>query len=254
MSDDVGRNNRIFGVFHDTFQVPLRGGSENIVHRIARSAFLQIDNQVGNRAGGERLSHLVSDAQCRLAAAAVLLSPFVPLIFMGEEYGEEAPFLYFTSHSDADLVEAVRKGRTREFAGFEWVEVADPQAETTFLQSRLRRSDELEEEHSHRLAYYRALTTWRRYLRTAGGIVEVKTNDSEGWLSLHHQGGKAEFFVCLHFCPEQGAIQLPSGRWCMRLDSSEETWPDPGVHSFPPVSGEQPVKGWSCVVYERWEG
>src|SRR5436853_331888 len=71
--------------------------------------FAQNHDQIGNRMGGERLAAIVSPAKLRLAAAAVVLSPFVPMLFMGEEYGETAPFQYFTSHSDADLIEAVRK-------------------------------------------------------------------------------------------------------------------------------------------------
>ena len=75
--------------------------------------FAQNHDQVGNRMIGERLSALVSPEKLRLAAAAVVLSPFIPMLFMGEEYGETAPFQYFTSHGDADLIEAVRKGRAR---------------------------------------------------------------------------------------------------------------------------------------------
>lgn len=96
--------------------------------------FAQNHDQVGNRARGERLSTLVSFDGLKLAAGMVLLSPFVPLLFMGEEYGETAPFLYFTSHSDPTLVEAVRKGRLEEFAAFGCEdEVPDPQDEATFL-------------------------------------------------------------------------------------------------------------------------
>ncbi|HEY5542871.1 MAG TPA: hypothetical protein VIM04_06415, partial [Candidatus Binatia bacterium] len=77
-------------------------------------------DQVGNRMLGERLSQLVSFEALKLAAGAVILSPFIPLLFMGEEYGEEAPFQYFISHSDPQLVDAVRDGRRQEFAAFSW--------------------------------------------------------------------------------------------------------------------------------------
>ena len=71
----------------------------------------QNHDQIGNRAAGERLSSLVNFEALKLAAGINLLSPFVPMLFMGEEYGENAPFQYFTSHGDPDLVEAVRRGR-----------------------------------------------------------------------------------------------------------------------------------------------
>jgi maltooligosyltrehalose trehalohydrolase len=99
---------------------------------------IQNHDQVGNRARGDRLSALVSPAQQRLAASLLLLSPHLPLLFMGEEYGEEAPFPFFCSFGDEALVQAVREGRKREFAAFAWQgEVPDPQAESTFAGARL---------------------------------------------------------------------------------------------------------------------
>src|SRR5205823_6336887 len=80
----------------------------------------QNHDQVGNRMNGERLAALVPREKLRLAAAAVILSPFIPMLFMGEEYGETAPWQYFTSHGDPDLIEAVRRGRREEFEEFEW--------------------------------------------------------------------------------------------------------------------------------------
>jgi maltooligosyltrehalose trehalohydrolase len=78
----------------------------------------QNHDQVGNRQLGERLSQLVSLEGLKLAAAMVLLSPCIPFLFMGEEYGETSPFLYFISHSDPGLIDAVRHGRQKEFAAF----------------------------------------------------------------------------------------------------------------------------------------
>lgn len=105
-------------------------------------------DQVGNRAAGERLGQLIGFEKLKLAAGTVLLSPFIPLLFMGEEYGEEAPFQYFTSHSDPELAEAVRRGRRAEFAAFHAVgEVPDPQDPATFRRSKLNR--ELSQKGSH---------------------------------------------------------------------------------------------------------
>jgi maltooligosyltrehalose trehalohydrolase len=101
-------------------------------------ASIQNHDQVGNRARGDRLSKLLPPPAQRLAASLLLLSPYVPLLFMGEEYGEEHPFLFFCSFSDGRLIENVRKGRRQEFAAFAWQgEVPDPQNETTFNASRL---------------------------------------------------------------------------------------------------------------------
>ncbi len=99
---------------------------------------IQNHDQVGNRARGDRLSNLLPDSAQRLAACLMLLSPHLPLLFMGEEYGEDHPFQFFCSFGDAPLVQAVREGRRREFAAFSWQgEVPDPQAESTFATSRL---------------------------------------------------------------------------------------------------------------------
>jgi len=100
---------------------------------------VQNHDQIGNRARGERLDALLrSPAERRLAASLLLLSPHLPLLFMGEEYGEENPFAFFCSFGDANLVRAVREGRRREFEGFLWAgEVPDPHAEETFAAARL---------------------------------------------------------------------------------------------------------------------
>jgi maltooligosyltrehalose trehalohydrolase len=99
---------------------------------------IQNHDQVGNRALGERLSQLLEPPGRRLAASLLLLSPHLPLLFMGEEYGEERPFLFFCSFGDSQLVQNVREGRRREFAAFAWQgEVPDPQSEDTFNRSRL---------------------------------------------------------------------------------------------------------------------
>ena len=100
---------------------------------------MQNHDQVGNRARGDRLARLLdSPGEQRLAASLLLLSPHLPLLFMGEEYGEDNPFPFFCSFSDPQLVQAVREGRKREFADFAWQgEVPDPQAEATFASARL---------------------------------------------------------------------------------------------------------------------
>lgn len=99
---------------------------------------IQNHDQVGNRATGERLGTLMSPPAQRLAASLLLLAPHLPLLFMGQEYGEEHPFLFFCSFGDADLVESVRLGRRQEFAAFHFPQaVPDPQAGATFAASHL---------------------------------------------------------------------------------------------------------------------
>ncbi len=126
--------------------------------------YLQDHDQIGNRAHGERSSHLLSTERLKIAAALVLCSPFVPMLFMGEEWGASTPFLYFTDHPDPDLGRAVSEGRRGEFASFGWKpeDVPDPQDPATFERSRLRWDERTEGEHAELLQWHRELIRFRR--------------------------------------------------------------------------------------------
>ncbi len=126
-------------------------------------AFIQNHDQVGNHKGGERLSNMVPDSHLRIAAAALLLSPYIPLLFMGEEYGEKRPFLYFTSHSDPELVAQVRDGRKREFGHLLGNEdPPDPQAESSYRSCVLDWSIRTQGRHGQLLEWYQRLIALRR--------------------------------------------------------------------------------------------
>jgi maltooligosyltrehalose trehalohydrolase len=124
---------------------------------------IQNHDQVGNRARGERLGHLISPAAKRLAASLLLLAPHLPLLFMGEEYDEARPFQFFCSFTDPELVNNVRVGRRKEFAAFhDGGEVPDPQAEETFAASRLSWSWEDQPEKAALRKLYSDLLSARR--------------------------------------------------------------------------------------------
>lgn len=143
------------------------GADSSAVHCERLLAYAQCHDQVGNRPQSDRLSTQVDLGALRLAAAALLLSPYPALLFMGEEYGEPAPFHYFVSHLDPDLVERVCAGRRREFAAFRWpTEPADPQAESTFAASKLDRSLRHDPRHRPLWDCYRELIRLRRELLT----------------------------------------------------------------------------------------
>src|SRR4029078_12901003 len=137
---------------------------------------------VGDAMRARPLASLVSIEQLRIAAAAIVLSPFLPMLFMGEEYGEKAPFQYFTSHGDPDLIEASRKGRLEEFDDFDWEgEPPDPHDEQTFLRSKLNWSlAEREEQESISLLYKQLLSLRRdtpALRRLDLAAVETHAND-----------------------------------------------------------------------------
>jgi maltooligosyltrehalose trehalohydrolase len=125
--------------------------------------YAQNHDQAGNRARGERLSQLVSPGRARVAAALTLLSPFVPLLFAGEEWAASTPFQYFTDLGDRWLRRSVSEGRRHEFVDFGWPpsDVPDPQAMETFERSRLRWDEVETGEHARMLAWYRDLVALR---------------------------------------------------------------------------------------------
>jgi maltooligosyltrehalose trehalohydrolase len=124
----------------------------------------QNHDQVGNRAAGERASALMSDGRLRVAAALLLTSPFVPLLFQGEEWGAATPFQYFTGHTDPELGRVVSRGRREEFSSFGWEpgNVPDPQDPATFERSRLDWAEPGKDRHADLLAWYRRLIALRR--------------------------------------------------------------------------------------------
>jgi maltooligosyltrehalose trehalohydrolase len=154
---------------------------------------IQNHDQIGNRARGERLGHLVSPERVKIAAALLFMSPFVPMLFQGEEWGASSPFLYFTSHEDQWLGDAVRDGRRREFAAFGWAPEAipDPQDESTWRRSQLCWDELSQPAHDDMLGWYRALIALRRDIpslrdgnyRACG----VDFDEASQWLTLRRR-------------------------------------------------------------------
>ena len=181
----------------------------------------QNHDQVGNRMMGDRLSTIVPWEKLQLAAAAVVLAPFVPMLFMGEEYGETAPFQYFTSHSDEQLIEAVRNGRKEEFDDFAWEgEPPDPHAEETFRNSKLNWSLLEQEEHRALRALYAELFRLRREtpsLRTLDlDAVETHADDDRRLLLIR----RGDALIAFNFGEETQRIAVPwDGAWTPLLET-----------------------------------
>ena len=128
----------------------------------------QNHDQVGNRATGDRITDSVPIGRAMIGAALVLLGPFVPLLFQGEEWAASAPFRYFTDHQDPELGAAVSNGRRREFSSFGWSpeQVPDPQDPETFLASKLEWGEQSSAPHVLMLDWYRSLINLRRSIPT----------------------------------------------------------------------------------------
>ncbi len=194
--------------------------------------FAQNHDQIGNRAVGDRLSTQLPCDALKAARALLLLSPYIPLLFMGEEYGETAPFQYFIEHGDPALIEAVRQGRRREFAPFGWKpeEIPDPQSPATFERSRVHLQPRTE--------WQDALLRWTgalirlRKTHPALGAGEGKQRHHAAWLVndqpvliLHRwaKGGEQEralLVLGLNRQPVTVVLTEPAGRWARQIDSA----------------------------------
>lgn len=191
----------------------------------------QNHDQVGNRMNGERLGSLLTFEGTKLAAGVVVLSPYIPLLFMGEEYGETAPFLYFVDHSDPALIRAVRKGRREEFTAFAWPgKPPDPQAERTFLRSKLDHELRNQGHHSVIGSFYKELLRLRKTLPALTDPdkerQEVGADETEKVIWARRWHGDAEAFLAFNFGESSfsALLPVPAGSWDRVLDSSEERW------------------------------
>jgi maltooligosyltrehalose trehalohydrolase len=193
----------------------------------------QNHDQVGNRLLGDRLARLTSFEGLKLAAATVLLSPYTPLLFMGEEWGEQRPFAYFVDHSDPALVEAVRKGRAKEFALFGWQRDApDPQCPTTFEQCVIDPAECSEQQLVLR-KFYRALLALRKQTLSAEEMRasrRVLCDASSGAMLLTYAREHPNLVIAFNFSPEPMTTSWPVCRQAMKcaINSAQEQWLGPG--------------------------
>jgi maltooligosyltrehalose trehalohydrolase len=196
----------------------------------------QNHDQIGNRPRGDRLTALVDGEALKLAAAAVLLSPFTPLIFMGEEYGERAPFHYFVDYPDPTLRKAVREGRNNEFAFLPSEDLPDCFAIDTFQACLLAASGEARQPAAEALQrFYRALLTLRKCLRpmTTLGTAHLTSQvfASEEAIAVHYPGCGRAICVLLNFSKVAHCLclDLQAGLWRVQLDSKHLHFGGPGT-------------------------
>jgi maltooligosyltrehalose trehalohydrolase len=226
--------------------------------------FSQNHDQVGNRAGGDRLSRLVCFETLKLVAGVVLLSPFIPLLFMGEEYGEHSPFQYFVSHEDGGLIEQVRQGRREEFEHFAWPgDIPDPASPDAFLRSKLHWEEKEKGRHGTLLSFYTELLRLRKAMpalsnpskdREKVTVFEPAALIVERW----REEDRAALFY--NFGVDTISIHYPltPGIWRKQIDSSDERWEGPrssapaSLHAGGQVSLD--VQGRSLVLFQMSQG
>lgn len=199
-------------------------------------AFSQNHDQVGNRMRGERPGDHLSTQQLMLAAATVLLSPYVPLLFMGEEYAESAPFPYFVDHGDAELVEAVRRARMEEFsASASQGAPPDPQSEATFLSAKVDQEQRQRGKHRAIFDFYRELIRLRKECAPLAGLgrdnMQVIACEVERVLVVNRSVDNVQL-LCLFNYSDQTSVVGPAlvgGTMTVLLDSTRSLSPGSSV-------------------------
>ncbi|HDQ25211.1 MAG TPA: malto-oligosyltrehalose trehalohydrolase [bacterium] len=217
----VLRSPFVYDGIYSCFRKRRHGNSAVNIPACRFTVFSQNHDQTGNRAHGGRLISLAGEKKAKLAAAFTLMSPYVPLLFMGEEYGEAAPFLYFTSHNDEALIRGVREGRKKEFEGFMGaLEPPDPQAEETFNKSKLSWNIEESGKKREMAAYYRELIKIRR---EAGCCrASYSTEENRGVIRVEIKNKTGVYCCVYNFGGSDRDAALPRGRWDVLLYSYGE--------------------------------
>ena len=223
---------------YSSFRKKNHGNSSRFIPTDKLIVYAQNHDQVGNRMLGERLSNLVSLENLKLAAAITILSPYIPLLFMGEEYGEDAPFLYFISHQDQNLVQAVREGRKKEFSQFQWQqETLDPQDQSTFQKSKINWQKRNENNHAVLLNFYSQLIKLRKKhsLLRCPSKKQIKAWGLEDKKVLVQKriGKEEQFLLIANFNPGKMKYNIKQCKdysvsepsiWQLVFDSSQKKW------------------------------
>ncbi|HMF41278.1 MAG TPA: malto-oligosyltrehalose trehalohydrolase [Polyangia bacterium] len=215
-------------------------------------SFIQNHDQVANAYQGRRIAQVAGHARQKVAATVLFSTPALPLLFQGEEWAEEAPFDYFTSHGDPGLAEAVRKGRHQEYLHLleedadmgTW---ADPQAEETFRRCKLRWASVERAPHAEMLAFYRELIALRRRLAPLRNgrkdLVQLDFHDGARWLAIERRDpGGAATFTAANLADAQARVPAPQGRW--RLALATESPPRAAR------DGTLVLAPWTAAIYE----
>jgi maltooligosyltrehalose trehalohydrolase len=221
--------------------------------------FAQNHDQVGNRMQGNRLTTMLTFESLKLVAATMLLAPQVPMLFMGEEYGETNPFQYFISHTDKDLVEQVRKGRREEFSYFNWEgEVPDPQSESVFRQCVLSWNYHVNPDRLALFKLYKHLIGMRKtaeFLRSREkNSMRVVDPEERRVIAFERHGAGLAALVILNFESTSTSFDIPGTIAFAEkaFDSSGLQWRGPGELAPMSVSAGQKIflHQQSVVMYQ----
>lgn len=251
------RNPYVYDGIYSTHRKKIFGSdaSENPFDQFI--VFTQNHDQVGNRVLGDRLTSTLNFEEMKLAAASMLLSPYVPMLFMGEEYGDKNPFLYFVSHTDKELIENIRNGRKKEFSYFNFKdEFPDPESEETFKKSMLSWSLD-EEQHATMLRFYKYLIAFRKNRKAMQSmsresmIVHPAQNKM---LALERMNEDDHILIVFNYSKEKDSIKNPSTSSFKKIfDLSTKEWNGNGETAANEIEKDDAIEmnASSAVIYEQ---
>ncbi len=217
--------------------------------------FSQNHDQVGNRAMGDRLHTHISFETAKLLAGTVLVSPYIPLLFMGEEYASESPFQYFISHTDKELIEAVRKGRNGD--NKDW---PDPQAESTFLASKIDWQNKTKPEKTVLFNYYKKLIALRKTnpafkIHDRNSMEVISDNDNNLISVLRTDSeNRALLLAIMNYAETDQEYVIQQGeKWKLYLDSADVCWQGNKKNNLSEIKKEEKVvlKARSIIIFQN---
>jgi maltooligosyltrehalose trehalohydrolase len=227
--------NFVYDGIYSRYRIRVHGRPAGHVPQHRFLGYIQNHDQVGNRALGDRLRQIAGFDRARIAAAVVLLGPFVPMLFQGEEWAASSPFQYFADHEDPEMARLVREGRKREFAAFGWApeSIPDPVSRETFERSKLNWNEIGEGEHAEMAAWYRALIRLRRMTpslqRDEPGTARVVFDELEKTFSME----RGDVTLCCNLSDSDRQFRVQEGRQ-MVLSSRTATPVKEGFLVIPP--------------------
>lgn len=218
--------------------------------------FSQNHDQIGNRLLGDRLTSIAGIEAAKLASAMVFLSPYVPLIFMGEEWGEIAPFLFFTDYQGKDLIANIRDGRRHEFVEFHWQgEVPDSQDQAVFEQSKIRWEKRDSEDGKNITSFYRQLIKLKKIpIFHSEADRQIKVSQiCENVLLMYKESGNSKAIIIANFSKQQSTFTFPlvKGNYLKIFDSADIEWSGPGSNlPCKTIAGDRHfIPGYCVAVY-----
>lgn len=254
------QNGWVYGGDYSQYRKRRHGNSTEDLPADRFIVCIQNHDQVGNRAFGERLAQLLPFEALKLAAGVMMISPYIPMLFMGEEFGAANPFLYFVSHTEPELVEAVQSGRIAEFSAFKWqADIPDPQDKGTFERSKLPWEKLGESKNGALMEFYKNMLDIRKQTFSLQNFdrnnIDISDLEEEKIIFFHRHSREDSIYAIMNFSNIEVNVfsRFPQGEWEKVLDSSDRKWLGRGSAAPDRINnaGEITLNEFSLLLYKK---